>query len=192
MVAEIDMKGLVQAVIDNPNDDDIRLIYADALEEQGTERATKQAELIRVQIELVKDELQLGLRMRESELLAWASDCLVPAGWWACHWTVEPLGRQRSMIFYRGFPETAVSSVFDWQWQGKDVVRVCPTLRWLKFTDGLANLVESLTDIDGIQQWYPRYNMPWTASLGYPMVCKTIDEAKLRTEQLALEWAMKS
>jgi uncharacterized protein (TIGR02996 family) len=45
------LDGLFQGILDNPSDDAIRLVYADAMEEHGDEA---RAEFIRVQVELAK------------------------------------------------------------------------------------------------------------------------------------------
>lgn len=63
--------ALLQAIIDSPDDDSLRLVYADYLEERGEpERAT----FIRVQVELAllpqADERRASLEARERELLA--------------------------------------------------------------------------------------------------------------------------
>jgi uncharacterized protein (TIGR02996 family) len=47
-----DRHAFVQAIIANPADDAPRLIYADWLEERGTEENDARAELIRLGIEL--------------------------------------------------------------------------------------------------------------------------------------------
>src|SRR5262245_54840477 len=47
-----DREALLRAILDNPADDAVRLIYADCLEEHGGESDRLHAELIRVQIEL--------------------------------------------------------------------------------------------------------------------------------------------
>lgn len=61
--------ALLQAIIDSPDDDGLRLVYADFLEERGEpERAT----FIRVQIELANlpqaDERRVSLEAKEREL----------------------------------------------------------------------------------------------------------------------------
>src|SRR5262245_1847527 len=65
-----DNDAFVQAILNNPDDDQLRLIYADWLEERGDVRG----EFIRVQIELSRPDLasasQRDLLIREKELLA--------------------------------------------------------------------------------------------------------------------------
>jgi uncharacterized protein (TIGR02996 family) len=62
---------LLQAIIENPDDDARRLVYADWLEDHGE---SERAEFIRVQIELAKlpnvDKRRPLLKQRETELLA--------------------------------------------------------------------------------------------------------------------------
>lgn len=67
----VEAESFLAAILDKPDDDGPRLVYADWLEERGE---TARAEFIRVQIELARDaipmEEQFGaLRRRESELL---------------------------------------------------------------------------------------------------------------------------
>jgi uncharacterized protein (TIGR02996 family) len=61
---------LLQAILDSPDDDGLRLVYADFLEEHGE---PERAELIRVQIELSRlpegDPRQAALETREAMLL---------------------------------------------------------------------------------------------------------------------------
>src|SRR5215472_2671870 len=63
-------EGLLQAIIDEPDDDGLRLIYADWLEERGDPRS----EFIRVQVELARlpeyDPRRFELEEREQALLA--------------------------------------------------------------------------------------------------------------------------
>ena len=47
--------ALFRAILDNPDDDDVRLIYADWLDDQGD---SARAEFIRVQIELASGGLK--------------------------------------------------------------------------------------------------------------------------------------
>src|SRR5438552_1722782 len=63
--------NLLEAIIDNPDDDALRLVFADWLEDHGQFEC---AEFIRVQIELAKlpnvDNRRPELEQRETELLA--------------------------------------------------------------------------------------------------------------------------
>jgi uncharacterized protein (TIGR02996 family) len=60
---------LLQAIIENPDDDALRLVFADSLEDHGE---LERAEFIRVQIELAKlpNTRRPELEQREPELLA--------------------------------------------------------------------------------------------------------------------------
>jgi len=64
--------AFLQAIRDNPEDDTVRLIYADWLQERGEATGGARAELIRVQCALVRNgegPERLSLRQREQELL---------------------------------------------------------------------------------------------------------------------------
>lgn len=65
----MDIPSFIQAIIDNPHDDDARLVFADYLEEIGDPRA----EMIRLQFQLAETSrhapLRRKLRARELELL---------------------------------------------------------------------------------------------------------------------------
>ena len=67
-------QGFIRAIVENPDDDVHRLIFADWLEERGDDAAVARAEFIRVQVERGRpdaDELQLARGwVREQELLA--------------------------------------------------------------------------------------------------------------------------
>ncbi|MBL8796660.1 MAG: TIGR02996 domain-containing protein [Planctomycetia bacterium] len=86
--------GLVESVLESPDDDAPRLVYADWLEERGDPRA----EFIRVQCaaaRLPADDLRLpGLQARAKQLLAHARDWSAPLG-------LEP----EACEFRRGFVE---------------------------------------------------------------------------------------
>src|SRR5262245_47681004 len=82
---------LLQAIIENPDDDALRLAFADSLEEHG-ER--ERAEFIRVQIELAKltnmDQRRPELEQRETELLATnESEWAKPVRDWVVSWTFQ-------------------------------------------------------------------------------------------------------
>jgi uncharacterized protein (TIGR02996 family) len=78
---------IFQAILENPEDDALRLVYADWLEEHGN---TPRAEFIRVQIELANcseedDTRRMNLEQRENELLRkharrWKAETRAPAG----------------------------------------------------------------------------------------------------------------
>lgn len=93
-----DREALYRAILDNPDDDTLRLIYADALEEEGDDR---RAAFIRSQVRLAAipeyDPAWFKARRLESDLLAAAIDAdelhHLPEG---LSWSEEP--------FRRGFP----------------------------------------------------------------------------------------
>jgi uncharacterized protein (TIGR02996 family) len=91
-----DDPGLLQAILDDPEDDGLRLVYADWLEEHGE---PERAEFIRVQIELARDPRRGDLEARERALLKeheeeWAGPLRPPVGDWG---------------FDRGMPNVAVT-----------------------------------------------------------------------------------
>src|SRR5262245_26190478 len=67
-------QSLLQAILEAPDDDAVRLVYADWLEEHGTAHDTARAEFIRVQVELTKleqhDPRRPELEEREQDLQA--------------------------------------------------------------------------------------------------------------------------
>ena len=89
-------EGFVNAVAREPDDDVLRLVYADWLEEQGDPRA----ELVRVQVELARRDVPLRrrteLRLRERQLLAE----------FGAHWAAGLRGLADSWQFRRGVVET--------------------------------------------------------------------------------------
>src|SRR5262249_11520141 len=95
---------LFRAILDDPDDDSVRLIYADFLEERGEPEG---AEFIRVQIELARlpegDRRRKALEERERTLLA------VHEGEWA-----GPMrGLCEDYEFSRGFVELAAFETED-------------------------------------------------------------------------------
>jgi uncharacterized protein (TIGR02996 family) len=101
-------EGFFRALQEEPEDDAVRLVYADFLEEHGDEAATARAELIRVQVELAAlaplSRRAAVLTAQQNELLArweriWLGDWADVLGGWA---------------FRRGFVEAvrADASVF--------------------------------------------------------------------------------
>ncbi|MCI0702655.1 MAG: TIGR02996 domain-containing protein, partial [Planctomycetia bacterium] len=92
-----DREALYRAVLDSPDDDTLRLVYADALEEAGD---PEQAIVIRSHVELSRlpeyDPRWVRARHHEREKLpnpAWTHELELPDG---ISWTSEP--------FRRGFP----------------------------------------------------------------------------------------
>src|SRR6266571_2688786 len=96
-------EGFLRAIIEEPDDVALRLIYADWLDERGDPRG----EFIRVQCELARmsgdNPRRVGLEAREQELLkqneqAWAGPLPCPA---------------RTLQFRRGFPADLDLSLTD-------------------------------------------------------------------------------
>jgi uncharacterized protein (TIGR02996 family) len=154
-------EALFQAILDEPDDDGVRLVYADWLEERGD---AARAEFIRVQIELSRreaadpfappfakirvDRRQTSpsfldpLERREQLLLAehgaaWKRD--LPA--WA----------RRLCRFYRGFPSVILSTGPQWQAEAERLCRITP--------------VEELWLTDTIRDWAGMARVPQVAHL---------------------------
>jgi len=111
---------LLQAVIDSPDDDLPRLVFADWLEEQGE---LERAEFIRVQIELAKlpslDMRRPELERRESELLARnESEWVKPIR----HWVV-------SCTFHRGFIDEVAVTVDMYREHTFELLQLAPIRR---------------------------------------------------------------
>jgi uncharacterized protein (TIGR02996 family) len=141
-----DADALLAAILAEPERDDVRLVFADWLEEHGE---PARAELIRVQVALARYDWRhcggyycdtyddgttthrdcrgIRLGVRERELLAWACDWLVPAGWVALREGDAPVGR--SLRFRRGFAESVACPLADWLAHGPAVVRRQPVAR---------------------------------------------------------------
>src|SRR3712207_3468959 len=93
--------AFLQAILENPEDDASRLIYADWLEEQGYPARSARGELIRVHDALrdlpADDPRRLQLEERQRELLEGHE-----AEWVA---PLRELGLQGGWVFRRGFVE---------------------------------------------------------------------------------------
>jgi uncharacterized protein (TIGR02996 family) len=116
--------AFLQDIIDNPDEDAPRLIYADWLEEQGDPEGLARAEFIRVQIELeTLDEpgpRLWRLREREAELL----------GTWRAEWV--PPGLRELVLgeeFRRGFVEGVTLTAGQFLERAEDVFRLAPVRR---------------------------------------------------------------
>jgi uncharacterized protein (TIGR02996 family) len=97
--------GLLASVIDHPDDDCPRLVYADFLDEQGSEANAARAEFIRLQIERARfpknDPRQAEWLTREKAL----SDR------WAWEWAVPLHGHISEWVLRRGFIEKVASGL---------------------------------------------------------------------------------
>jgi uncharacterized protein (TIGR02996 family) len=100
----MDQTAILSEIIDHPDDDAPRLVFADWLEENGDEADRTWAEFIRVQIERARlptdDDRQAELDARERRLaVAHALDWKLP-GEWDLH----------NLRFRRGFPEQLLAT----------------------------------------------------------------------------------
>src|SRR5262245_58838195 len=132
-------ESFLQAIIDRPDDDAPRLIYADWLEENGRTGADRaRAEFIRVQVELERlpadDDRRAELAARQDQLLAkhWA-DWVRP---------LEPFGHVTG--FRRGFPEGVALNSWDptatvpWMERLSNFLQRAPACRLMLYTRGSA------------------------------------------------------
>jgi uncharacterized protein (TIGR02996 family) len=139
------LRGLLAAVLADPDDDAVRLVYADALEEAGQ---PERAEFIRVQVELevgnfrcnctCEYEHGLGcpagrgntLRRRQWELLDTAMEPQSAAFAWSqpLHSTGIALGRPwpDAFAFRRGFVEAVTLSAESWMAHGDAILAAHP------------------------------------------------------------------
>src|SRR5262245_57224775 len=113
-----DARGLWQAILDDPDDVGLRLVYADLLEEQGDPRA----EFIRVQCALEElgehDEARPELEAREQQLLAthlkeWLGPLL-------------DLGSRYDFAFRRGFVEHVAMTAGQFLRHAQALCRLAP------------------------------------------------------------------
>lgn len=160
MTAAIDGKGLLDAILADPSSDDLRLIYADWLEDEGQ---AERAEFVRVQIRIATLEAASGhprttplalsckcavceeaapLRRRERSLLSEA------ANWWGWLADLYPLlgthaiadlnrcsdDAAHGVRFRRGFVETVRCPLAAWNAHGPAIVRAHPVQR-VELTD---------------------------------------------------------
>src|SRR5919201_1793466 len=116
-------EGLLLDVVEHPEDDTPRLVYADWLDEHGGAKRAARAELIRVQCELARlpeeDDRVPALRRREEELLArpgdaWVKALDVPAA---------------DYEFRRGFVEQVALGVRQFLTQAEALFRATPVRR---------------------------------------------------------------
>src|SRR5262245_24806233 len=94
-----DEKALLAAIWDEPHDDNVRLVYADWLDEQGGDSNVARAELIRVQCEL--DNLD-GDAPRYDQLEKRSEN--ITKKWDRTWRKAMPKGSKRGRCYTRGFP----------------------------------------------------------------------------------------
>jgi uncharacterized protein (TIGR02996 family) len=156
--------AFLQDIIEHPDDDDLRLIYADWLDEQGQEA---RAEFVRVQIRIavLDEELQSSedcdnpgcdgckerrtLRRRERELLeahrqVWTA--LIPdyvTDAWSLGEPMQPYAYGARVLYRRGFVEEITLSAEDWLTHADVLTKAAP-LREVRLT----SLPTVVTDVD--------------------------------------------
>src|SRR3954471_17475622 len=104
---------LLRAIRHDPDDDSLRLVYADWLEEHGGPEGLARAEFIRVQMELARaggdDPRAAGLRARQDALLERHG----------ADWAAPVAGLAREYTFRRGFVEEVTLSAARFLSQGE-------------------------------------------------------------------------
>jgi uncharacterized protein (TIGR02996 family) len=91
-------EALYQAILDDPEDDASRLVYADWLEENGGPAGQARAEFIRVQVELARGATPARAKeLKSIEQRLWSEH---RASWLS---TLPPHLRKRDIYFQRGF-----------------------------------------------------------------------------------------
>ncbi len=131
----------LEAIAANPEDDLVRLIYADWLEEHGQ---SDRSEFIRTQIELTRidehDPRRPGLRAREYSLLdIYRRD-----------WTSELPEWVRAPRFFRGMVEQIEAYAGDWLRDGDEVHRRFPVRNL--FLRGARQNIQELTHCPKLQR----------------------------------------
>jgi uncharacterized protein (TIGR02996 family) len=116
----------LQAVIDQPDEDGPRLVYADWLDEQGE---SARAEFIRVQCELFQLPTD---NPRRKELAAREKRLLKRHG---REWTRPPLPHDHSLLFRRGFPHLVQATSAQFLSSGPAWFAAAPTLEALSLLD---------------------------------------------------------
>jgi uncharacterized protein (TIGR02996 family) len=126
-------ESFLRAIRANPDDDTLRLVFADWLDEHGEPEL---AEFVRVQVELEPIHEQLDnprvqeLRERETVLLACNdADWLGPAA------DVADTYPAFGPVFRRGLPETVCLSLDTFLARGVELLDACPTLREVSLFD---------------------------------------------------------
>src|SRR4051794_8938686 len=93
-------EGFFHALQQDPEDDALRLVYADFLEDRGDDEATARAELIRVQVELAAlSPLSQGAAERAAALAARQDELLAR---WQRVWLGDWAGVLHGWTFRRG------------------------------------------------------------------------------------------
>lgn len=119
-------EGLFAAIIDNPDDDGLRLIYADWLEENEQE---DRARFIRLQITAyAEDNAFCGIDGKRSAVHErWARD--------VCEWTGGMEYAHKRVIFRRGWVDEVRLCLALWSVNGPQIITKHPLIRTVKLID---------------------------------------------------------
>jgi uncharacterized protein (TIGR02996 family) len=125
--------ALLQAILDRPEEDAPRLVYADWLEEHGQ---AERAEFIRAQIERQRlpagDPRRAALKRREKKLLAAHGQ----------RWTQElPTWARKEPVYRRGFVTEVGASTESFVGRGEALFRAAP-IRLVRLTKAVRHLAE--------------------------------------------------
>jgi uncharacterized protein (TIGR02996 family) len=144
-------KAFLQDIADNPDDDGLRLIFADWLTEQDDPRG----EFIRLQVRLAslssRGPCWTELKVREREL-------------WQAHqeeWEAPLRGLARRWEFRRGFPEAVELTVPEFLERGENLLNAVPVVG--------ARLVRASSQLH-LLQGFPALNRLRSLSLSYGFV----------------------
>jgi uncharacterized protein (TIGR02996 family) len=129
-------EGFLRALQEEPEDDPLRLIYADFLDDRGDPSSVARAELIRVQVELaapaVTPQRAEALEQRQRELLAS----------WERTWLGDWADVLDDWTFRRGFVEGVRTDASVFLDHADDWLADWPTLRAAKLTRAAGHLDE--------------------------------------------------
>jgi uncharacterized protein (TIGR02996 family) len=134
-----DHASLLAAILAQPDDDNVRLVYADFLEENGD---PNRAELIRLQCEIAEQERRGPVRGRKVKR-AWELQRDYSSSWLA---SLPALRGVQWREFWRGFPVPKVESTQTLIRIAKELVPLTPIEAaeiYLKASDGMARLAKS-------------------------------------------------
>jgi uncharacterized protein (TIGR02996 family) len=122
--------SLLRAILEEPDDDGVRLVYADWLEEHGD---VDRAEFIRVQLDLARGDPRPNVlrRLRERERVLLREHEL--------RWTAPLHGLVQRARFRRGFPECVTVGADEFLAQADALFRLAP-VRHLILTEGNGRL----------------------------------------------------
>jgi uncharacterized protein (TIGR02996 family) len=172
-VTNVDL--MLKAVLAEPDEDTVRLAYADALDEAGGEEDTLRAELIRLMIDINKEQPDFRLDWgMNSKVYSESADHrirrsveLVRLMFKANFFITQPLSIKKTMpeyhsysVWRRGFVEEYVESIKGWDEVADDIclrhpikkVRLKPLYQW----DFLRTEVRA-----DPPNWFVRYKAEW-------------------------------